>query len=109
MKMRHEARLIGKSVDKIRVRLDAIDRGQPQPFEIWRRAQESLHEFAKRQGTAKISAVGCQIDAGQNDLAESFVRQAAGRAKNLGHRHRAGGAATERNDTKRTAVIAAGL
>ena len=45
--MRHEPRLIGESVDQIRVSLNAIDGGQPQPFEFWRRAQDGFDELAK--------------------------------------------------------------
>ena len=50
MKMRHEARLIGEGRDEIFIRLDAIDRGQPQPFEMWRRAQDGCDEPAERRG-----------------------------------------------------------
>ena len=50
MKVRHEARLIGESRDEVFIRLDAIDRGQPQPFEIWRRAQDRRHKLAQRRG-----------------------------------------------------------
>ncbi len=78
--MRHQTRLIGERLDEILVRLDAIDRGKPQPFEIWRRAQDCLDEPPERGSVAKIGAIRSEIDAGQDNLAKALFRQAPRRA-----------------------------
>ena len=76
MKMRRETRLRGEGVDQIGVGLDAVDRGEPQPFEAGSGAKDGLDEAAQPEIAAGIRAIGGQIDAGQHDLAKAFVGQA---------------------------------
>ena len=49
MQMRAEPLLSRKSLDEIVVGLDAIDRREPQPFELRKRAQQQTHEAPERQ------------------------------------------------------------
>ncbi len=55
--MRRQARLVCESVDEVGVGLDAVDRGEPQPFEAGRGAQDGLDEAAQLQFAAEVRAV----------------------------------------------------
>ena len=66
---------------QVGVGLDAVDRGEPQPFEAGRGAQDGLDEAAQLQFAAEIRAIGGEIDAGQDDLAKAPIGEAADGAK----------------------------
>ncbi len=106
MKVRHEARLRCDDVEQIGIRLDAVDGGQAQPFEIGQGFQQALDEAAEAQVAALVRG---DVDAGEDDVARALIHSLANCGENGFGRDRAGLAPAERNDAERAAMVAAVL
>src|ERR1700689_1594649 len=109
MQMRHEPRLLGYRVEQVVIRLDTIDRGQPQPGEIWRCAQYRFHQPAEPRSAVDVAAVGGEIDAGQDDLVKTLRDAIPRGGDDLVRGRRARRAATVGDDAEGAAMVAAGL
>ena len=107
MQMRHQPRFLGDQAPQIVVDRGRIDRGQPQPRQLRHRQQQAADHLAKRRRARQVGAVGRDIDAGQHDFLIAAGDQRAHLIGDHADRHRAVGAAAERDDAERAAVVAA--
>ena len=92
---------------KFLIRLDRIDRREPQALEIGHELQHAADEIAELRLAGKIIAPGGDVDARQHDLAIAIGDETAHLLDRLAGRHRARIAASEGNDAEGAAMIAA--
>ncbi len=87
MQVRHQPLFLCDSRDQVGVRLDGIDRRQPQTRQIRHKLQHRAHELAQRHRAGKILAIGRHIDAGQHDFGVAVLDQTAHLRHHLARRH----------------------
>src|SRR6185295_20029104 len=89
--------------------LDRVDRGEPQPFELWHMLEDLPDQLAELRHARQVRAVARDVDAGEHHLAIAIGHEPAHLLDHLAHGHRARIAAAIRDDAERAAVVAAVL
>ena len=109
MQMRHDPLFRGDEFDEAGIDLDAVERGQAQPFERAHLPEDGANQGAERRGAGKIGAVAREIDARQHHFAIAVGDEAANLGHDIAHRQRPGIAAAIGDDAEAAAMIAAVL
>ena len=99
----------GDRQHQVFIRLDAVDRRDPQPRQIRHQPQDAHHQIAKTRAARQVRAPGCQIHPGQHNLCKTLVHQPLDLLDHHARRHRPRISATVRNDAEGAAMVAAVL
>mmetsp|Transcript_5413 Transcript_5413/g.8584 ORF Transcript_5413/g.8584 Transcript_5413/m.8584 type:complete len:235 (+) Transcript_5413:1798-2502(+) len=109
MQMRHQTRLGGDGQHQVFIHLDTVNRTDPQAWQIRHQFQDAHDQIAQFGHHRLIRAPAGEVYAGQHHFVEAFVHQSFDLIDHHTGRHRAGIAATVRNDAEGTPVVAAVL
>ena len=107
VQMRHQARLGRDGQHQVLVRLDRIDRADPQPRQIRHQPQDAHDQIAQARQPRQIGPPAGQIDPGQHDLVEAAPDQPLDLLDHHARRDRPGIAAPIGDDAEGAAMIAA--
>ncbi len=107
MQMRHETRFGRDGLHQIVVRLDGIDRGNPEPRQIGNQPQDAHDQIAKPRRARQVGPPGGQIDTGQDDFQKSAVNKPLDLIHDDARRNRPRIAPAIGNDAEGAAVVAA--
>ena len=108
MEVRGQAMVCGEEPDEVLGDIERLDGADAKAFD-GSFAKDLAKEIGELDTRREIAAVGAEIDATEDYLAEAGFREAANFIENRGDRQAAGFAANKRDDTEGTAGVAAVL
>ena len=107
VQMRHQPRLLAQQPPEVVIDRRGIQRRQPQPLQLGHQGEQPPHQLAQSRRPRQVGAVRGDVDAGQHHLLVPRLDQGANLRHHRADRHAAVGAAAERDDAERAAMVAA--
>ncbi len=106
MQMRHQPLLVRDRGEQRRIRLDRVDRGEPEPRQLGDELEHRAHQSAERHLAGQVLAIGGDVHARQHDLGIALLHKQAHLRHHFARRHRARRSAPERDDAEGATMIA---